>query len=145
MRNDRYIVYFLSRTKEAMNAYIEMQLKEAGIDNLIPSHGNILTSLYESEGPLQLGEIAKRIGKDKSTVTPLAKKLESLGYIKRTQDEKDRRKTYISLTEKGEDLKKEFDSISAAVKETAYNGFTEEEKEIFLVLLKRMYMNFREG
>ncbi|MGO0916466.1 winged helix-turn-helix transcriptional regulator, partial [Clostridioides difficile] len=40
-----------------------------GLGELIPTHGNILTALYENNGILTMKEIAAKIGKDKSTVT----------------------------------------------------------------------------
>lgn len=46
--NDRYIVYFISSTKKKMMKYIESQLLENELFDLIPSHGNILTNLYDS-------------------------------------------------------------------------------------------------
>lgn len=60
-----------------------MQLKQQQLDELIPSHGNILTALYENGHRMPLNEIAKRIGWDKSTVTPLVNKLASLGYVEK--------------------------------------------------------------
>ncbi|WP_243238746.1 MarR family winged helix-turn-helix transcriptional regulator [Romboutsia sp. 1001713B170207_170306_H8] len=78
---DKYIIYFISRTKANMIKFIENKLKENNLTDLIPTHGNILTALYESDKKLTMKEIAKKIGKDKSTVTSLVNKLISLGYI----------------------------------------------------------------
>lgn len=140
--NDKYIVYFISRTKQKMIQFIEQKLEENGIDNLITSHGNILTALYESNGKLTMSQIAKKIGKDKSTVTPLIDKLSKIGYIKKVKNENDRRITYIILTDKGKELESKFNAITSQVYETAYKNFTQEEKEIFLSLLKKLNMNF---
>ncbi|MFA9398665.1 MAG: MarR family winged helix-turn-helix transcriptional regulator, partial [Clostridiaceae bacterium] len=91
--NDKYIVFFLSRTKQKMIKFIENKLKEKNLDNLIVSHGNILTVLYENKRKLSMKEISKLIGKDKSTVTPLINKLEKFGYIKREESKEDKRIT----------------------------------------------------
>lgn len=136
--NDKYIVYFISRTKRKMLQFIEQQLRENGMDDIITSQGNILTSLYENDGKLTMSQIAQKIGKDKSTVTPLINKLSKLGYTDKEKNENDKRITYITLTPKGLALKSKFDSISEKVYETAYNDFTEEEKEILLRLLKKL-------
>lgn len=140
--NDKYIVYFISRTKKKMIQFIEKKLNEYGMDNLITSHGNILTVLYESNEKLTMGQIAKKIGKDKSTVTPLIEKLLKLGYIKKLRSEDDKRITYIVLTKKGKLLETKFNAISTQVYETAYKNFSQEEKELFLKLLKKLNNNF---
>ena len=80
---DKYIIYFISRTKANMIKFIENKLKENDLTELIPTHGNILTALYESDKKLTMKEIAQKIGKDKSTVTPLVNKLIRLGYIEK--------------------------------------------------------------
>lgn len=140
--NDKYIVYFISRTKQKMIQFIEKKLEENGIDDLITSHGNILTALYENNGKLTMSQIAKKIGKDKSTVTPLITKLFQLGYIDKLKNEDDKRITYITITDKGRQLESTFNSITSQVHETAYKNFTPEEKQIFLELLKKLNMNF---
>lgn len=44
---------------------------------------------------------------DSGTLTPLLKKLESKGYITRNRDDHDERNVIISITKRGQDLKKE--------------------------------------
>ncbi|MEA5092923.1 hypothetical protein SDC9_51576 [bioreactor metagenome] len=139
---DKYIVYFMSRIKSKMLHFIEVQLKENRLDDLIPSHGNILTALYENQSKLTMRQIAQIIGKDKSTVTPLVNKLVTLGYIKKEKKELDKRVTYIILTERGKEIEAKFNAISREVSMTAYKGFSTEEKEIFLNLLKKLNDNF---
>ncbi|MCQ2026766.1 MarR family winged helix-turn-helix transcriptional regulator, partial [Clostridium butyricum] len=141
--NDKYIIYFISRTKSNMIKFIENKLKENNLTELIPTHGNVLTSLYESDRKLTMKEIAKKIGKDKSTVTPLINKLIDLGYIQKEKSPIDKRITYISLTPKAREIESTFNNISNQVKETAYKDFTKEEKEEFLRLLKKLNSNFR--
>lgn len=142
MKNDKYIVYFISRTKEKMIKFITENLKSNGLEHIIPSHGNILTVLYENGQKMPLNEISKKIGRDKSTVTPLVNKLVSLGYVKKISSIDDKRITFVELTDKGRDIQDKFDKISKQVYETAYKDFSEEEKKIFLSLLKKINQNF---
>ena len=141
--NDKYIIYFISRTKSNMIKFIENKLKENNLIELIPTHGNVLTSLYESDRKLTMKEIAKKIVKDKSTVTPLINKLIDLGYIQKEKSPIEKRITYICLTPKAREIESSFNHISDQVKETAYKDFTKEEKEVFLRLLKKLNSNFR--
>ena len=140
---DKYIIYFISRAKANMIKFIENKLKENKLDDLIPTHGNILTALYESDKKLTMKEISKKIGKDKSTVTSLVNKLINLGYVEKEKCSNDKRVTYIGLTQKARDIEDSYNFISSQVKETAYKNFTEEEKKEFLRLLKKLSTNFK--
>lgn len=141
--NQQFVVYFVSQTKQNMHKFIENQLIKEGMDDLIPSHGSILTVLYNHEGPLTMKEIAEKIGKDKSTVTVLINTLLYKGYIKKNVSKEDRRITFIELTELGQSKEVKYREISKKVVETAYDYFTEDEKETFLALLKKMNSNFK--
>lgn len=140
--NDKYIVYFISKTKKKMTGFIERELKEKELDDLVPSYGNILTALYDNEGKLSMKEIGQLIGKDKSTITALVNKLSELGYVKKEKCKEDRRVTYIMLTEKGKSIEDKFNDISKKVNLTAYKNFSKEEKALLLKLLKKMNNNF---
>jgi len=142
--NDKYIVYFISKTKKKMLNYIQKQLKEKDLDDLVPSYGNILTVLYDNGGKLSMKEIGELIGKDKSTVTPLVNKLLRLGYINKEKCKEDRRVTYVKITNKGKEIENKFNDISKEVYSTAYKGFSVEEKELLLKLLKKLNNNFDE-
>ena len=142
--NDKYIVYFISKTKKKMVKFIERKLYEKELYNLVPSYGNILTVLYDHKGTLSMKEIGTLLGKEKSTITAVVDKLEKLGYVSKIKSEKDRRTTYVCLTEMGKDIEKKFEDISFDVQSTAYNNFTQEEKREFLRLLKKMNQNFDE-
>lgn len=143
--HDKYIVYFISRTKAHMIQFIQNKLLENHLPDLIPTHGNILTALYESNKPLTMTEIASKIGKDKSTVTSLIHKLVTLGYIEKVPSTEDKRITYIHLTPKAYAIKSTFDHISSDVNTTAYKNFTQEEKAELLRLLHKLSTNFKES
>ncbi len=138
----KYIVAYLSKTKKKAIGFIESELENNGIYDLIPTHGNVLSVLYENDGKLPMKDIARMIGRDKSTVTPLISKLEKLGYVKKEKCETDKRVTYIVLTEKGKKIETVFKATSKKLIETVYEGFTEEEEETLLRLLKKINNNF---
>ncbi|MCT4621606.1 MAG: MarR family transcriptional regulator [Marinisporobacter sp.] len=140
--NDKYIVYFISKTKKKMTEFIQKELKEKELDDLVPSYGNILTVLYDNDGKLSMKEIGQLIGKDKSTITALVNKLLKLGYVEKERSQEDKRVTYIILTEKGKDVEGKFNDISKKVYLTAYKNFSKEERDILLKLLKKMNNNF---
>lgn len=139
---DKYIVYFISKTKKKMMSFIENKLKETEINDLVPAYGNILTVLYNNNGQLNMKQIGDLIGKDKSTITALVNKLIKLGYVIKEKSQIDRRITYVKLTDKGWKAEPVFNDISSQVYERAYFNFTDEEKETLLRLLKKLNNNF---
>ena len=139
---EKYIVYFISKTKKKMTKFIEEKLHENGLDDLVPSYGNILTVLYDNDGSLSMKEIGELLGKEKSTITTLVNKLEKLGYVNKVKSTKDRRNTYVCLTEKGKNSEPIFGVISSEVGNTAYRNFTQDEKNELLRLLKKLNQNF---
>jgi len=140
--NDKYIVYFVSKTKKNMMRFIERKLLEKGLDTLVPSYGNILTVLYDHGGELSMKEIGELIGKEKSTITAIVNKLEKLGYVKKQKSEEDRRVTFVCVTAKGREIEETFNEISDEVYNTAYSNFSEDEKKELLRLMKKLNQNF---
>lgn len=137
-----YIIGYISRTRKKAQKFLEQELKNHGLDELIPSHGSILSVLYENSGKLTMKELADMIRRDKSTLTSLTNRLVELGYIAKQKSEEDKRITYIVLTEKGKAIKGKFDAISKNLIETAYTGFTEEEEDMLAKLLNKLNQNF---
>ncbi len=70
--------------------------------------------LWEKDG-IPVGEICERLMLDNGTVSPLLKKMEQAGYIKRSRSEEDDRVVRITLTEKGRDLQEKAKDIPAKV------------------------------
>ena len=104
----------LSRTLAAANGYLLERMHEAGLKNLVPSHGDILNQLFDHES-MTMQELSANIGRDPSTVTTLVKKLVDAGYVQTKKGDKDKRRTEVSLTHKGSALKREFASISESL------------------------------
>ncbi len=72
---------------------------------------------------------------DSGTLTPLLKKLEAKGYIKRERSKSDERNLLVSITEKGEALKD--DAIEVPYKMVQCVHLTQEEgKELYRLLHK---------
>ena len=54
---------------------------------------------------LNVKELGEYIYLDSGTLTPVLKKLESKGYVKRSRSKNDERNLIVELTEKGENLR----------------------------------------
>jgi len=62
--------------------------------------------LWEKDSIL-VNEIAKKLILNTNTITPLLKRMEQQGHIKRNRSEEDERKVIVQLTEKGIKLKEQ--------------------------------------
>jgi DNA-binding MarR family transcriptional regulator len=66
--------------------------------------------LWEQEG-LTVKEIGNRLFLDSGTLTPLLKRMEASGHVRRARDRTDERQVSIFLTAKGQELKGKLDCI----------------------------------
>lgn len=62
-----------------------------------------MLALWEKD-EITVKELGKRLFLDSGTLTPLLKKLEAVGYLKRLRSHDDERNVYIELTEEGKQL-----------------------------------------
>ncbi len=73
-----------------------------------------LTLLWETDSQ-KVTELAGRLRMATSTLTPLLKRLETQGHVKRTRGKKDSREMYVNLTAKGKALQRETPDITACM------------------------------
>lgn len=137
----RDIISLIATIREKANRLIIQEMSIREMEGLAPSHGDILSALFEYSR-LTMKELAKEINKDKSTVTALVNKLLNLGYIERTRDLTDSRIVYITLTEKGKNLKSDFKEISDKLIERVYKDISENDQEIVIDILTKIEKNF---
>lgn len=135
------IISLISKVREDANKFITDEMDKWGVKGLAPSHGDILSALLKHER-LTMKELADKIGRDKSTVTVLVDKLIKQGYVEKTRDIEDNRVVFVSLTEKGRELKPMFDAISKDLISTVYKGISENEKEELIETLTKIKNNF---
>ncbi|APO73929.1 MarR family transcriptional regulator protein [Rhizobium etli 8C-3] len=84
----------------------------------------VMLVLWE-KAELPVKTIGEQLDLDSGTLSPLLKRLEQTGLIKRTRDARDERQVIVSLTPKGRSMKSEAAMIMAAIGQAA--GCTLEE------------------
>ncbi len=87
---------------------------------------------YEKINVKTLGE---KLFLDSGTLTPLLKKLESKGYIRKERFSKDERNVLVSITEKGKDLKVKAKNIPLKVSK-CLNVEEKDSLELYKILYK---------
>lgn len=70
--------------------------------------------LWEKDG-ITVGEICERLMLDNGTVSPLLKKMEQAGYIRRSRSAEDDRVVVITLTEEGREMQQKVKDIPESV------------------------------
>ena len=84
-------------------------------------------------------ELGKTLMLDPSTLTPLLKKLENKGYLKRERSHKDERNLDVSITEKGMELRQKALSIPERMGKCI--DLSEEEARTLYSLLAKVLTN----
>jgi DNA-binding MarR family transcriptional regulator len=138
--NSNSIISLISKIRAKVNRHIEAEMSGHGMEGIATSHGDILYALFFRQR-MTMAEIAGQIGRDKSTVTALVKKLESLGYVKRERSTEDTRNVYVTLTQKGISLKPAFDKISEDIINMFYKDIPDSDKDELLRILEKIYGN----
>ena len=138
------VIGVISNIREKSAQFINEELKNQGVEGLINSHGTVLSAMYDNDGKMTMNGIAKFVGKRKSTITDMVKKLEKLGYVSREKSREDARVIEVSLTEKGWEFRETFKKVSKKLLDKTYEGFSKEEKEVLMGLLFKIRKNFRD-
>lgn len=84
-------------------------------------------------------DLGKALLLDSSTLTPLLKKLESKGYIKRQRSSVDERNLIIKLTRKGDRIKEEALNIPSSIGKCI--NLSEEEAKTLYSLIYKVLLN----
>jgi MarR family transcriptional regulator, organic hydroperoxide resistance regulator len=74
----------------------------------------VMMVLWEHE-ELTVNDVGQRLQLDSGTLTPLLKRLEAAGLVRRQRDLEDERRVRVSLTSGGKALKAQAQSIPAAI------------------------------
>ena len=77
----------------------------------------VMVALWGEDG-VTVGRLGERLSLDTSTLTPLLKRLETMGHLSRRRSDEDERRVLVALTDKGRALRQEagdvFRCITAA-------------------------------
>jgi MarR family transcriptional regulator, organic hydroperoxide resistance regulator len=130
----------ISRLAHAMSSELDGKLRPYGVT---VSQWTLLKKVWQQEGRSQV-ELQEHLGLEAATVTGLIQRMTSLGLVQRRPDPNDKRVQRVYLTERGHELKRLTASLLEEVNAHAMQGFTADEQEFFMRLLKRALHNFDE-
>lgn len=138
--NRDLLLFLIGQIHFKVDKHLVQELSAHGMPGLSPSHGEILGFLSAC-GQMKMKDMAELIGKDKSTLTVLIKKLIDLGYIVKFKSAEDSRVSLIDLTEKGKAVKDDILTISSELRKKAYSTLIDEERDTLFNLLMKINKN----
>lgn len=108
---DNQLCFALYSASLAMTRLYKPMLDDLGLT--YPQYIAMLV-LWERDG-LMVSELGERLSLDSGTLTPLLKRLETLGLVARIRDVQDERRVHITLTPAGRKLKARAAAIPACI------------------------------
>jgi MarR family transcriptional regulator, organic hydroperoxide resistance regulator len=96
---DRQLCFALyTASRAVVRAYAPL-LEDAGLT--YPQYVTMLVLWEDQDRPRSIGELGERLHLDSGTLTPLLKRLASMGYLTRSRDAEDERRVLVRLTAEG--------------------------------------------
>jgi DNA-binding MarR family transcriptional regulator len=120
--------------------YINKNLDHYGLTS---SQYLTLLIVQRNEGVNQ-ETISHELFLDKATIARSVMKLVKQGYMKRMVDPNDRRAYILFLTKKGEKIIPRIRKVLERTSDIFLTGFSKQEKQQALALMKKMYQNITE-
>ena len=111
LRLDNQICFAVYSAAHAFNRVYKPLLNRLGLT--YPQY-LVMLVLWERDG-VPLKDIGERLFLDSGTLTPLLKRLEAAGFIKRTRNSDDERQVLIALTAQGQALKDKARSVPLSI------------------------------
>ncbi|WP_316808325.1 MarR family transcriptional regulator [Pedobacter agri] len=98
----------------------------------------VLMVLWETDN-INLSILGNKLRLQSNTLTPLIKRMQELGLVKRARSEKDERSIIISLAKKGMDLQQQAHRLHSRIKENL--GINAQEAHDLKNLLNKLILN----
>ncbi len=117
-RAEDMICFAVYAASHAMTRAYQPMLKPLGLT--YPQY-LVLTVLW-ADDIQTVGALGGRLGIESNTLTPLLKRLEATGHVKRRRGEDDERRVFVSLTSQGATLKEKAPEITRRIIESTGMG-----------------------
>jgi MarR family transcriptional regulator, organic hydroperoxide resistance regulator len=111
LRLDNQICFAIYSAAHAFNRVYKPLLDRLGLT--YPQY-LVMLSLWERDG-VPVKDIGERLFLDSGTLTPLLKRLEAAGLVKRTRSTEDERQVLIALTSQGQALKEKARNVPQSI------------------------------
>ena len=113
LKLDNFICFAMYTATHAMNRVYKPLLETLGLT--YPQY-LVMVALWQEDGQT-VGGLGEKLFLESSTLTPLLKRLEAAGYIRRDRSKEDERVVVIRLSDKGIRLKQKATAIPNCIAE----------------------------
>ena len=134
------IAPWLGKTAKIVDYFIHEAMQHKQLE-LTKEQMIVLKKLHDRDG-LPQSELAFLTLRNKSSLTRLLVKMEMKDYIKRKQDQNDKRINHVFLTKPGKEVFKKTRPIIKDIIATMEKGISASEKKQMIELLKKIQFNF---
>lgn len=133
--------YMMSRIRYHSDRVCRRILKQGGYPGYTSAQQIKILSYLRDRGDMTISEISALTSQAKSTLTSVLDKMEGTGLIQRIPDKEDRRQIWITLTEDARKISENFVSVAEKVDDMLFEGFSDEEKRVFIDQLSIILQN----
>ncbi len=142
MNKSDHLGFYIHTISNLIQREVDRQEAEKGDDALTGINRFIIRHLahHRNEDIFQK-DLEEVFSARRSTMSVVLYRMETKGLLTRTSVKQDARLKKITLTEKGERLHEEMESAIEALEEKLMSGFSPEEKDSLLSMLKQVRHN----
>lgn len=133
------LLFTLDRCFRSYNQFAQRNVKKAGYDITI-DQWLILKSLAEHPNLTQK-DISKIVFKDSASLTRIIQLLVTAGYLIKDHHPSDRRRTVLTLTQKGEKITSDVNEIAISNRKAALKGIGKDQINQMKALLHQVIEN----
>lgn len=134
MKSNNRLMYLLSMAQQAMRKGVNARLSQAGLEVTL-AQSALLFLLGEKDGR-NMSELSRLLGIDNSAITGFIDRMEKSKMVRRQPDPGDRRASLIKITSKGSTQAKQAALVVGRMNTEMKKGFTPEEMDAFVRVLK---------
>ena len=135
--------FLVTKVKQLSDRIFEKILAMKDVDAFNGAQGRILYVLWQQDG-ISIKMLSDQSGLAITSLTTMLERMEKSGLICRKQDDSDKRKTLLYLTDKARGLKDDYDAVSEEMGSIYYKGFSEDEILQFEKYLDQIRANLEE-
>lgn len=100
---------------------------------------DVILSLEKDGIPAKISDISDRMNLPRPGVTRTVKEMEKKGLLKKLDSKEDGRVTYLTVTEEGKKLSREFDELYFTRLSTFCSDISEEEADCMIQTIEKFY------
>ena len=143
--NENRKTEFLTNIRQIMRLHDKMLKSICGQYQMNITETAVISFLYNNPGKDTAADIVELRMLFKGAVSQAVESLIQIKLLEREQDTKDRRRIHLSLTPAANPITQEIEKAQKGFRDKVFQGFTEEERELFNEFHLRIQENTKQA